>query len=55
MNRFLNPPNPMTTRSKPRSRGVIHLRLPIGLTVLTALTLLGLVNVTATVMSLLAV
>lgn len=54
MNRFVNDPNPMTMRSKPRSRGLIHLRLPIGLTVVMALTLLGLVNVTATVMSLLA-
>ena len=52
MNRFVNTDR-TRVRSEMRDLGLIHLRLPIGVTLVTSLVLLGLVNIAATIMSLL--
>jgi hypothetical protein len=52
MNRFVNT-DCTRVRSEMRDLGLIHLRLPIGVTLVTSLVLLGLVNIAATIMSLL--
>ncbi len=54
MSRLLRTARQTPTRSEMRELGLGHLRLPVGLTVLTFVILLGLANVSATLMSLLA-